>query len=86
MNTNKTTIVFTTLALNQTIFFTALSQELKKHGHIPVIISFHESSFSHLLKNNIMAYNAFEYIRELNFDNSPDNDSFDGTHLPRSLY
>ena len=38
---NGSTIVFTTLAMNQTLFFAALGRELKQHGYRVAHICFH---------------------------------------------
>jgi hypothetical protein len=60
MNKNKT-IVFTTLAMNQTIFFVGLAKELEKKGNKIFIISFHEDSCNYIKKQGIDFYNIFMY-------------------------
>lgn len=64
MNQNKT-IIFTTLAMNQTIFFVGLAKELEKNGNKVFIISFHEDSCDYMKKQGIDFYNIFKYKRDL---------------------
>lgn len=55
---------FTTLAMNQTLFFAAIAEELQKRGHQVMVICFHERSHDELLKRGIPSYNIFDHIRE----------------------
>lgn len=55
-------IIFTTLAMNQTIFFVGLAKELQVKGYDVYIIAFHEDSCIYIEENNIRAYNIFSYV------------------------
>jgi capsule polysaccharide modification protein KpsS len=57
----KSTIILTTLAMNQTIFFVGLAKELKKNGNEVFIISFHEDSCNYIKEQGIDFYNIFSY-------------------------
>lgn len=58
MNSKKTTIIFTTLAMNQTLFFEALGRALEEHGYHPAYICFHERSHEYLDAKGAMSFNA----------------------------
>lgn len=52
-------MVFTTLAMNQTVFFEALGRSLEDRGFRVAYICFHERSFEYLIARGGRAYNAF---------------------------
>jgi hypothetical protein len=53
-------VVFTTLAMNQTLFFEALARALEAHGVRPAHIAFHERSHDYLVSKGMRSFNAFE--------------------------
>ncbi len=57
--------LFTSLAMNQTLFFEGLARELKQAGHETEIICFHERSSDYLTKKNVPNLNVFQKIREM---------------------
>lgn len=61
---NKT-IVFTSLALNQNLFFGAISKKLQDNNFNSIVITFHESSINELINKGITYYNIFNYIRKI---------------------
>ena len=63
---NNKTIVFTSLALNQNLFFGAISKKLQDNNLNSIVITFHESSINELTKNKVKFYNIFDYIRRIN--------------------
>ena len=65
----KPTIVFTTLAINQSKFFAGIGLELKKVGYDVAIISFHELSDEYLKSTGLKHFNVFQIIRDLKLDN-----------------
>jgi len=64
MQQNKT-IVFTTLAMNQTIFFVGLAKELERKGHQVFMITFHEDSSDYIKKQGVDFYNIFKYKKDV---------------------
>ncbi len=59
MNPADTTVVFTTLAMNQTLFFAALGETFKARGRKVVHVAFHELSYEWLRARGERVYNAF---------------------------
>jgi len=59
MNPADTTVVFTTLAMNQTLFFAALGETFKARGYKVAHIAFHERSHEYLTARGERVYNAF---------------------------
>lgn len=57
-------ITFTTLALNQTLYFIELCKELENLGYKTSIISFHEDSIPKLKSENILHFNVFDYFKD----------------------
>jgi hypothetical protein len=53
------TVVFTTLAMNQTLFFEALARALAAKGVGAVHIAFHERSHEYLTRRGQLSFNAF---------------------------
>lgn len=59
MTERSTTVVFTTLAMNQTVFFEALGRALEQHGYSVAHICFHERSHDYLTGRGVRSFNAF---------------------------
>lgn len=59
MTDRSTTVVFTTLAMNQTIFFEALGRWLEQFGYSVAHICFHERSHEYLVDRGVRSFNAF---------------------------
>lgn len=59
MTERSTTVVFTTLAMNQTVFFEALGRALEQHGYSVAHICFHERSHDYLTGRGARSFNAF---------------------------
>jgi len=55
----KRTFLFGTLAMNQTLFFEALGNELLEAGHDVAYLCFHERSYDYLRKRGRRSFNAF---------------------------
>jgi hypothetical protein len=55
----KRTFLFGTLAMNQTLFFEALGNELLEAGHDVAYLCFHERSHDYLRKRGRRSFNAF---------------------------
>jgi Capsule polysaccharide biosynthesis protein len=53
------TVVFTTLAMNQTLFFEALARALEEKGVAAAHIAFHERSHEYLTRRGQLSFNAF---------------------------
>src|SRR3974390_487241 len=53
------TVVFTTLAMNQTLFFEALARALEAKGVAAAHIAFHERSHEYLTRRGQLSFNAF---------------------------
>ena len=61
-------VVFTTLAMNQTLFFEALGRALEEMGCRVAYICFHERSHEHLLGRGVRSFNAFALAEEAGAD------------------
>lgn len=59
MTERPTTVVFTTLAMNQTLFFEALGRSLEQYGYSVAYICFHERSHDYLTGRGARSFNAF---------------------------
>jgi len=59
-NTNRGILVFTTLAMNQTLFFAAIGKEMIKRGFKIAYICFHERSADYLAAQGLTAFNIYE--------------------------
>lgn len=58
---NKTkTIIFSTLAMNQTVFLVDVARELAEHGYLVKFITFHDRSHAYITKHGFAVYNAFD--------------------------
>lgn len=57
---NQITVIFTTLAMNQTVFFETVGRLLKKQGYQVAYICFHERSYEYLRGRGEYSLNAFE--------------------------
>ncbi len=55
--------IFTTLAMNQTIFFVGWAKEMRNRGHDVCIVSFHEESCQYITEQGVTCYNIFEGIQ-----------------------
>jgi hypothetical protein len=66
MKRNTKSIIFTSLALNQTEYFTRLAKKLKSIGYSVSIVCFHEPSVKYVENNNIKAYNIYSIVDSLN--------------------
>lgn len=75
MNPADTTIVFTTLAMNQTLFFAALGNSLKVRGYKTAYVAFHERSYELLRARGERVYNAFapkpDYLQKVDLQRYP---------------
>ena len=75
MNPADTTVVFTTLAMNQTLFFAALGETFKARGYKVAHVAFHELSYEWLRARGERAYNAFapkpDYLQKVNLRRYP---------------
>src|SRR6516162_4819225 len=58
-NNSASTVVFTTLAMNQTLFFEALARALEEKGLAAAHIAFHERSHEYLTRRGQLSFNAF---------------------------
>jgi len=63
-NSPRKTLVFTTLALNQTRFFAAVAQHLTTKGFDVACICFHERSVDYCRANGIKAFNIYNRSRK----------------------
>ena len=52
MNKNNKTIIFSTLAFNQTLFYVKIAKKLIKNGFDVKFISFHQRSNKYITQNN----------------------------------
>jgi len=66
MKRNTKSIIFTSLAFNQTKYFTSLAKKLNSKGYSVSIVCFHEPSVKYVENNNIKAYNIFSIVDYLN--------------------
>ena len=66
MKHNNKSIIFTSLALNQTKYFTGLAKNLESMGYAVCIVCFHEPSVKYVENNNIKAYNVYSIVDSLN--------------------
>jgi hypothetical protein len=60
----KKSFIFTTLAMNQTLFFEKICQQLISEGHSAEMICFHERSHEYLVQKNVTSHNVFDHITE----------------------
>jgi hypothetical protein len=58
-NNGQRTVVFSTLAMNQTVFFEALGRALEQQGIAVAHIAFHERSHDYLTARGQKSFNAF---------------------------
>lgn len=70
----STTVVFTTLAMNQTVFFESVGHSLQQLGFNVAFICFHERSHERLIQHGARSFNAFALGKGA--DERPDWGSF----------
>lgn len=58
------TIVFTSLARNQTEYFVSLGKKLEQNGYKVAIVCFHEPSYSHIVHSGLKAYNPHSMLKQ----------------------
>lgn len=56
------TIIFSTLAMNQTVFLVDVARELAKYGYLAKFITFHDRSHAYITKHGFAAHNAFDAV------------------------
>jgi hypothetical protein len=62
MNEAGKTVVFVSLAMNQTLFYEQLGRELERLGYRVAVICFHERSHRYLSGLGVRSFNAFEHM------------------------
>ncbi len=61
MSEQKPAVVLTTLAFNQTTFFGAIAEALRKEGYEVILICFHERSAEYLRSRGLKTYNVYKF-------------------------
>ena len=64
MNKNNKTIIFSTLAFNQTLFYVKIAKKLIKNGFDVKFISFHQRSNKYITQNNYEVFDVFKYQKK----------------------
>jgi hypothetical protein len=70
-------VVFTSLAMNQTLFFRMVGDELKKMGITPYYICFHDRSHELLLSKGERSFSIFDFQRAHPIANNEVEESFE---------
>jgi len=78
---NRDTIVFSTLAMNQTRFFAELGRAMTAKGYRVVYICFHERSYEYLRDLGLMAFNIYERADQVREELDPTNFGIENPNL-----